>query len=585
MTYTKQLTHYVVNFVDALVAKGLTDVVISPGSRSTPLAVTICEHKSLQEWVIIDERSAAFFALGMAQRTNRPVALVCTSGTAAVNYYPAIVEAYHNRIPLLVLTTDRPHELRDIGAPQAIDQIKMYGNYVKWFKEMLLPESSERALADVRRTAMLAMTEATSNNPGPVHLNFPFREPLMPDFSIDGLGEILQAQARDTKQLPFIMGGEKRLNDEQLQAIVQLVNDKKRGVFVVGPQRDFLLAQPISELAARWNIPILADPLSQLRTGSHDKSHIITMYDAILRDETVRERLKPEFILRFGAMPVSKMFLFYLEQHKDVPQIIIEDYAGYRQPTEKIAHVVYANGRQLCHDLLKATENTFQQAPNSWLNLWQASEKIAQSHLFTETEHELTEGEAVRRLLEVIPNESYLYIGNSMAVRDLDTFLKPSNKSLTMLNNRGVNGIDGVTSSALGAAACGKRVTLIIGDLSFYHDLNGLLAAKHYDIDITILLINNDGGGIFSFLSQAKEPKYFEKLFGTPVGIDFAPAVNMYGRHFTSSKNIADLQQKLSDSYARKGLSVIEVVTDRTENVSWHREKWDNITNDLLQRE
>ncbi|HLS07198.1 MAG TPA: 2-succinyl-5-enolpyruvyl-6-hydroxy-3-cyclohexene-1-carboxylic-acid synthase, partial [Bacillota bacterium] len=182
MTYRKDLTNYVVNFVDALVNNGLTDVVISPGSRSTPLAMTMCEHQAIQEWVIIDERSAAFFALGMAQQTNRPVALVCTSGSAAANYFPAIVEAYHNRIPLIILTTDRPHELRDIGAPQAIDQIKMYGNYVKWFKEMLLPESYERVIEDVRRTAMLAMLKAMSDNPGPVHLNFPFREPLIPDF-------------------------------------------------------------------------------------------------------------------------------------------------------------------------------------------------------------------------------------------------------------------------------------------------------------------------------------------------------------------------------------------------------------------
>lgn len=585
MTYTKHLTHYVVNFVDALVANGLTDVVISPGSRSTPLAVTMCEHKSLKEWIIIDERSAAFFALGMAQRTNRPVALVCTSGTAAVNYYPAIVEAYHNRVPLIVLTTDRPHELRDIGAPQAIDQIKMYGNYVKWFKEMLLPESSERVLADVRRTATIAMTEAMSNNQGPVHLNFPFREPLMPDFSIDNLSKILHDKSADGKQFPLTIGGQKRLSDEQLQSIFQLINNKKRGIFVVGPQRDLELAKPISELAARWNIPILADPLSQVRAGSHDKSHIVTMYDAILRNETVREQLKPDFILRFGAMPVSKMFLFYLEQHKDVPQIVVEDYEGYRQPTEKMAHVVYANGRQLCKDLLLATEDTFKQAPNSWIKEWQRSEQIAQSHLFTHKDQRLTEGEAVRSLLEIIPNNSYLYVGNSMAVRDLDMFFKQREEPLTILNNRGVNGIDGVTSSALGAAAHGNRVTLILGDLSFYHDLNGLLAAKHYQMDLTILLINNDGGGIFSFLPQAGNPKYFEKLFGTPIGIDFAPAVNMYGGYFSRAKDTEDLQQKLTDSYARSGLSVIEVVTDRAENATWHREKWQTVNEALLQRE
>lgn len=585
MTYTKHLTYYVVNFVDALVQNGLTDVVISPGSRSTPLAVTMCEHQSINEWVIIDERSAAFFALGMAQRTNRPVALVCTSGTAAANYLPAIVEAYHNRIPLLVLTTDRPQELRDIGAPQAIDQIKMYGQYVKWFKEMLLPDRDEKVLQDVRRTAMMAMTMAMGDNQGPVHLNFPFREPLMPDFSIDNLEEKLHAQRKHIQELPFTIGGEKRLHNKQLETILQLVEDKERILFVVGPQRDLHLAKAISELAKAWQVPILADPLSQLRASSQDKTNVITMYDAILRDEQVRETLKPELILRFGAMPVSKMFLFYLEQHKDIPQIIVEDYAGYRQPTKHMAHVIYANGRYLCEDLLAMTDVTIQKDSCNWLNSWHEREEIAKKHLFTENNRQLTEGEAVRSLLEVIPDQSYIYIGNSMAVRDLDTFFKPTQKQITILNNRGVNGIDGVTSSALGAATQGERVTLILGDLSFYHDLNGLLAAKHYNIDLTILLINNDGGGIFSFLPQAKEPKYFEKLFGTPLGIDFSHAVNMFGGHFCRANDVVDLQQKLIQSYQRKGLSVIEVKTDRKENVTWHQEKWEKINASLRQLE
>lgn len=585
MTYTKHLTYYVVNFVDALVQNGLTDVVISPGSRSTPLAVTMCEHQSINEWVIIDERSAAFFALGMAQRTNRPVALVCTSGTAAANYLPAIVEAYHNRIPLLVLTTDRPQELRDIGAPQAIDQIKMYGQYVKWFKEMLLPDRDEKVLQDVRRTAMMAMTMAMGDNQGPVHLNFPFREPLMPDFSIDNLEEKLHAQRKHIQELPFTIGGEKRLHTKQLETILQLVEDKERILFVVGPQRDLHLAKAISELAKAWQVPILADPLSQLRASSQDKTNVITMYDAILRDEQVRETLKPELILRFGAMPVSKMFLFYLEQHKDIPQIIVEDYAGYRQPTKHMAHVIYANGRYLCEDLLAMTDVTIQKDSCNWLNSWHEREEIAKKHLFTENNRQLTEGEAVRSLLEVIPDQSYIYIGNSMAVRDLDTFFKPTQKQITILNNRGVNGIDGVTSSALGAATQGERVTLILGDLSFYHDLNGLLAAKHYNIDLTILLINNDGGGIFSFLPQAKEPKYFEKLFGTPLGIDFSHAVNMFGGHFCRANDVVDLQQKLIQSYQRKGLSVIEVKTDRKENVTWHQEKWEKINASLRQLE
>ncbi len=576
MEHTEILTRYVASFVDELVKNGVTNVVISPGSRSTPLAMTVCEHEGLREWVMIDERSAAFFALGMAKETKRPVVLICTSGTAAANYLPAVVEAHYGRVPLLVLTADRPHELRDVGAPQAIEQINMYGEYVKWFQEMALPEASKRMLAYVRGKAARAVYEAKEGNSGPVHLNFPFREPLVPDFTIDRLW----GEQNDQSYSPTY-NGEKRLTNAQLNNLAEKIESNQRGVIVCGPQVDKSLAQAITKLASKLELPILADPLSQLRAGQHEHKHIIESYDAIFRHQSIREQLKPEYIIRFGAMPVSKSYLFYMEENKDVLQFIVENDEGFRDPTGNGTEFIYANPMLLCEDLIQmSTDITVN---NEWLNQWQQMNQIAKKHLLMGTSQEITEGEAVRCLLEVIPSESNLYVGNSMAVRDLDTFFMTTEKEISILANRGTSGIDGMVSSALGAAATSHYPsTLLIGDLSFYHDLNGLLAAKHYGLNITILLINNNGGGIFSFLPQANDEKYFEALFGTPVDIDFEPIISVYGGKYSVVKNETDLRKQLMNSYEEDGLSVIEVQTDRTENVKWHRQKWQAIEQELL---
>ncbi|TRM13017.1 2-succinyl-5-enolpyruvyl-6-hydroxy-3-cyclohexene-1-carboxylic-acid synthase [Lentibacillus cibarius] len=577
MNHTENLTRYTANFVDELVAAGLTDVVISPGSRSTPMAMTMTEHPELSQWVIIDERSAAFFALGMAKQTKRPVAIICTSGTAAANYFPAIIEAYYSRVPLIVLTTDRPHELRDVGAPQAIGQLKLYGDYTKWFHEMALPEATEDMLAYARSKASRAVHIAREGNAGPVHLNFPFREPLIPDFSTKDLWG-----KRGKGSFLGKMEGRRRLDPQQLNNLCEKLSDSGKGLIVCGPQPDPNLADAIAHLARQWGVPILADPLSQLRAGKHAKDHIIEGYDAILRNETIRKQLKPDFIIRFGAMPVSKAYLFFMKEHRDVQQFVVENHTGYREPARNQTAFIDADGTALCRDLaaMVATPS----ADETWLDTWQQMNRIAKKHLLDQHEQEkLTEGEAIRGLMTVIRDRSTIYIGNSMAVRDLDTFFMSTTASLEVLANRGANGIDGMVSSGLGAAATGTPVTLVLGDLSFFHDMNGLLAAKHYRLNITILVINNNGGGIFSFLPQVNHQKHFEALFGTPLDIDFRQVITMYGGTYHQPTNLSDLQQVLKESYRYDGLSVVEVKTDRTENRQWHHDKWQAIENELLQ--
>ncbi|SFA91772.1 2-succinyl-5-enolpyruvyl-6-hydroxy-3-cyclohexene-1-carboxylate synthase [Lentibacillus halodurans] len=577
MEHTEKLTRYTANFVDELARSGLTDVVISPGSRSTPLAMTMTEYPDMNQWIVIDERSAAFFALGMAKKKQRAVALVCTSGTAAANYFPAIVEAFYSRVPLLVLTADRPHELRDVGAPQSIGQIKLYGEYAKWFHEMALPEADDSMLTYARNKASRATHTANEGNPGPVHLNFPFREPLIPDFSLERLwGE------RNERSFYAAVDGKRRLDREQLDKLSRRLRSLQKGLIVCGPQTDKEFADAVTDFAAKWQLPVLADPLSQVRAGHHNKDVLIESYDAILRSEAIRKQLKPDFIIRFGAMPVSKAYLFYVKEHSDIPQFVVENTAGYREPSGNQTEWIYADATQLCHDL--ASQFAAGNDESEWLNTWQKMNQTTKNHLLSSDDMDaITEGEAIRSLMEVIPDESSIYVGNSMAVRDLDTFFMSTYKSVDVLANRGANGIDGMLSSGLGASAAGKPVTLVLGDLSFFHDMNGLLAAKHYGLNITILVVNNNGGGIFSFLPQANQTQHFETLFGTPLDIDFHQAVSMYGGSYQQPAVVSELKQALKESYQYDGLSVIEVKTDRTANMEWHRGKWRDIEKALLQ--
>jgi len=571
MNHTENLTRYIAGFVDELSASGVEHAVISPGSRSTPLALTLSEHEKINQWVLVDERSAAFFALGLAKAKQQPVVLVCTSGTAAANYFPAIVEAYYSKVPLIVLTADRPHELRDVDAPQAIEQVKMYGDYVKWFHEMALPDATQGMLAYARSKAARAVLAASAFE-GPVHLNFPLREPLVPDFSLEdlwGIGsEIAYYEAIE---------GKRQLADDQVEALKR-VWTHGNGLIVIGPEQDTRTAAAVLQLGQALGLPVLADPLSQLRSGN-DRDHVVACYDAILRTEEMRTRLKPDFIIRFGAMPVSKMYRFYIEQHADVPQYIVSANPHFREPVGNRTHFVHADPQTLGTVFAKARSSV---PDGNWLSLWQELEQCVSS-MFDAKTGELTEGSAVQQLIEHIPEHSTLFSGNSMAIRDLDTFYTGSEKALHVMANRGANGIDGVVSAAAGAAAAGSRTTLLIGDLSFYHDMNGLFAAKHYALPLTVVLVNNGGGGIFSFLPQSKNGKHFESLFGTPLDMDFRHAAALYGADYVLTANEAELGSALDASYGREGLSIIEVQTDRAENERWHRDKWASV-NDALFR-
>ncbi|EGL83819.1 2-succinyl-5-enolpyruvyl-6-hydroxy-3-cyclohexene-1-carboxylate synthase [Caldalkalibacillus thermarum TA2.A1] len=583
---------YVHAFIDELYNSGVRHVVISPGSRSTPLAMTAAEQGKMKLWIHVDERSAGFFALGMSKVLACPVALVCTSGTAAANYFPAVVEAFYGRVPLIVLTADRPHELRDVGAPQTINQLHLFGQHVKWFMEMAVPESSQPLLHYVRSTANRAVATACSSPAGPVHLNFPFREPLVPDFSVTE-SSASETSVRHLRRGSVVEGraalsqvqvteGVRTLPGHTLEALADRLLSAPKGLIVCGPMENTRCLKTMIALAEQLGYPILADPLSNLRCVRDVSPVIIDAYDAFLRDSRVAESLKPDLILRFGAMPVSKPYLHYVQRYPDCVHLVVDAGHAWRDPTHLATDMLYADPEWLCEALHKLlgqhrAGRKGTKAASGWLGQWQVINRITREAMRREMErfNSLFEGRLFQELSELMPDPSLLYVGNSMPVRDLDTFFPSVSKKVRVMGNRGTNGIDGLISSALGASGVSQEpVVLVLGDLSFYHDLNGLLPAKLYNLNLTIILVNNDGGGIFSFLPQAEHPRHFETLFGTPLGLEYRHAVNMYGGSFTRIDSWAEFRDTFTTAMSSGGLNVIEVPTERKSNVEMHRRIW-----------
>ncbi len=576
MTNEQTLFAYVGAFADELVRAGVQHAVICPGSRSTPLALMLTRQEGLRIWTLVDERSASFFALGLAKTSRRPVVLVCTSGTAAANFFPAVVEAHYARVPLLVLTADRPHELRDVGAPQAIDQMRLYGVHAKWFMDMALPEATPEALRYIRTVAGRAVATAQSGPAGPVHLNFPFREPLVP-----APPDTAPPAFRPLDQAYVTAPSAPRVSQPELvNALAAELATIQRGLIVCGPQDDPALAPVVVQLGRALGWPVLADALSGVRCGAHDHSLIIDAYDAFLRDDAWIAAHPPELVLRFGAMPTAKPLLLYWQRTPTARHILVDGEDGWNDPTLLASAVIHADGALLCAGLIGALEaaNTLPRH-TTWAGDWMQANQATRRVLYDQLANvaEFSEGKMFAELADLLPERSTLYVGNSMPVRDLDTFFPATEKPIRILANRGANGIDGVVSSALGASvASDGPLVLVIGDLSFYHDMNGLLAAKLYKLDATIILLNNDGGGIFSFLPQASgtEADRFEQLFGTPTGLDFRPAVEMYGGQFRRPATWDAFRQDVRDGIFGRGLTVIEVRTDRAQNVAQHRALW-----------
>lgn len=536
------MTNYIAAFIDELGLLGLKHVVISPGSRSTPLSMTFCEG-NFKTHMIIDERSAGFFALGIAKELNEPVALVCTSGTAASNYLPAVTEASISNVPLIVLTSDRPHELRNVGAPQAINQNNMYGNFVKEYEELALPEENKESYKYVRTVADRLYTKSIIEPAGVVHINVPLRDPLVPKF----------------KNLDFTSGRRKysytfnQCNREC--SFDSSIFDNKKVLILCGADSKCDYFDEVISLAERIKAPILADPISNFR--SINNLSVIHTYDSILKNEKLYSELKPDCIIHFGGVMVSKRLNNFIKNNEDIRYFKISQEYQYVSQTLSITDYIMVNEKLFCNSIEVKLNNS--NYIESWIKLQKKHKRLINSIMDEET---LFEGKIVKMIEKLAKKNTRLFAANSMEIRYIDSFYNDEyKKNIKILCNRGANGIDGVVSSAIGVSKVSDNTILFIGDLSLYHDLNGLLAGKMEDSNLVIVLVNNDGGGIFRFLPQSGE-RNFEYLFLTQHGINFEGVSQLYEVQYSLVNSYAEFEERFVKAINSKGINLIEVRTD-----------------------
>lgn len=549
---------------------GIREVCVSPGSRSTPLVLGVHGEPELRVTTHLDERSGGYFALGAAKATGNPVALICTSGTAAANFFPAVVEASMAGVPLVLLTADRPPELRGTGANQTIDQDHLYGRYPRLFADAGLPDATPERARELRALVCRAVAMSRSPFPGPVHLNFPFREPLEPtpvpgDLPGDwSRGDRLAAEGRGREPFVELAPGFPHPEEAALDAAARRLDAARRPLLVAGPGA---AAPEILQLAKRIAAPVFCDPLSGLRYGPDLGAVRISAYDAWLAPPDARAALAPDLVLRFGALPTSKSLLAALEAWGLAAQIQVDDSARRAEPTRRASVVLPGRPGPVAEAFAARV------APRDYAPAAQLAQRLDEE---TKRLHEQElprrdfEGAAVRRLADALGPGAVLWIGSSLPVRDLDRFVPARDAPLHVLANRGASGIDGVVSSALGAAhATGRRVVLVVGDLSFLHDLSGVLSGRRLGLAADVVVFDNGGGGIFEFLPIARHEPPFTELFVTPHGADLSRIAEAAGWRVASGTPAQAAEQLAA---AAGGPRLFHVPTDRKANVRHRRE-------------
>ncbi len=540
--------------VETLVRCGVRHAVISPGSRSTPLTLAFAAHPAIEAIPVLDERSAAFFALGLAKQQGRPAVLVCTSGTAGANYLPAIIEAQESGVPLLVITADRPPEMRACASGQTIDQQKLYGGHVNFYHELAVPEASLPLLAYLRQTVAHAYAQTLGPIGGPVHLNAPFRDPLVP--TEGGAGTGLET-ARDWED--FFREIVPPVPAEVWSAVPPLPI-AVHGVIIAGPVQPAEAAEYaglVTALARKLDWPVLADGLSPLRNHAKGAAGLISTYDAILRNPAVAERLRPERVLCLGGWPISKVLRGWVEE-SNAPILLVSEGTPNRDALHGRTQHLRCSLRFFVEQFSDGAD------PNGYAQMWPLLEGKVRAALDGRLQMmtEMFEGRATWLLAQHLPAGTPLFVANSMPVRDVEYFWPPNDRRMQPVFNRGANGIDGTLSTALGLAHGNQPTVLLTGDLALLHDTNGFLSRPKLQGSLTIVLINNRGGGIFEHLPVAKVEASFEEFFATPQEADFARLCAAYGVEHVSVSDWAQFTALISQLPAT-GIRVLEIRTDR----------------------
>ena len=590
------MNEYIAALVDEFYQLGVRHAVFSPGSRSTTMAMLFKEHEGFETYMNIDERSASFMALGIAKAHKEPTVLVCTSGSAVAHYLPAILEAQYTGIPLIVLSADRPHTLLHVGAPQTVDQHKIFGTAVNYFEELAVPQESHYYTYP-RQVARKSYMKAMDTKKGPVHINVPLFEPLVPELSRNhfeagrssftvvkpNYGSVFGC--RHEKDLPHINNAIDIAHDNTNE-INDLLERYERILILAGPQIDIDEANRIRSFGEALQAPILADPLSNVRRrynsadnqsnkeGIDTNNVVISTYDALLAGQALWHELKPDCVIQFGQIVVSKRVQQMIASWSDVEYIEVNPTMDSMNPTGKTTMHVQATIDVFTH--LYGKNNS----SDTYLNIWQRLDQEGKKQLsLAVDEPHCFEGRTIHELQEHIPEDGQVFVANSMTIRDFDYFWFSGESKAVLYGNRGVNGIDGTISTALGLATNGKPTYLVTGDLSLFHDLNGLAVAKTHNLNLTIILHNNDGGGIFEYLPQ-KGTKHFDYLFSTSQGLDYSGAATLYGCGYTKISSPDELSSVLANVSQETGVHIIEIPTNREYSRELHK-KYTKVSVDM----
>jgi 2-succinyl-5-enolpyruvyl-6-hydroxy-3-cyclohexene-1-carboxylate synthase len=564
-------------FVDELARCGISHACTSPGSRSAPLVLSLTSDPRLTCHSHIDERASGFFALGLAKATGMPVAVACTSGTAAAELLPAVVEAHEARVPLLVLTADRPPELREVGAGQAIDQIKLYGAAAKWFFEVGNHEATPARVRWMRALACRAYATSVEGRPGVVHLNFPLREPLVVEGPLPGDETGRPAGAPYVHRIAPALDASAAARE-----LAGLVSGARRGVLVAGRHERHPPLGPAADACARaagW--PLLADPLSGARRGPAAIAH----YDALLRDPAFAAAHRPDLVVRVGDLPTSKPLRSWLAALDGVTQVTIDGEEAWQDPDGVVSHLIAADPAAALQALGSALAPAANALPRerAWLDGWCVADRLAAEAIDDQLRGAgLCEPFVAAHLGRTLPADATLFVAASMPVRDVETFWPARDDPPRVLSNRGANGIDGTVSSAFGvaaAASAGGPVVLLIGDVALAHDIGGLLVGQRLGCRLTIVAIDNGGGGIFDYLPVAQAPMArvgdaYERHIATPPQLSLAQAAQLCGAAHARIADAAALPGALDAALGAGRTTLVEVPTDRAASVALHRGVW-----------
>ena len=579
------MNEYIAALVDEFYQLGVRHAVFSPGSRSTTMAMLFKEHEGFETYMNIDERSASFMALGIAKAHKEPTVLVCTSGSAVAHYLPAILEAQYTGVPLIVLSADRPHTLLHVGAPQTVDQHKIFGTAVNYFEELAVPQESHYYTYP-RQVARKAYMKAMDTKKGPVHINVPLFEPLVPELSRNHF-EAGRSSFKVVKpNYSSVFGCDNRNNlphinnatdiahgNDGTKEINDLLERYERILILAGPQIDIDEAETICSFGEALQAPILADPLSNVR-GCDTSKVVISTYDALLARQALWYELKPDCVIQFGQIVVSKRVQQMIASWTDVEYIEVNPTMDSMNPTGKTTMHMQASIDVFTH-LYGKNNNS-----DTYLNIWRRLDQAGKKQLsLASDEPHCFEGRTIRELQKQIPEDGQIFVANSMTIRDFDYFWFSGESKAVLYGNRGVNGIDGTISTALGLAVNGRPTYLVTGDLSLFHDLNGLAVAKTHNLNLTIILHNNDGGGIFEYLPQ-KGTKHFDYLFSTSQGLDYSGAAKLYGCDYTKISSPDELSSVLANVSQETGVHIIEIPTNREYSRELHK-KYTKVSVDM----